>query len=192
MPYRSQHVCKLFNISQETVRVWATEFAPYLSPAATPGKNKHRFFSAQDMEVFSLVAEMKARGMAFAEIHATLQSGQRGRPPTLPPEDVQAIISSDHETRLAFEVDKLQLALLQAHEELRRNEEQLKELERIKEENIRLKAQAETAAESRQQLEALIDRLTKRIEEISLTAGREYGKGIMDALRERGDLPKKE
>ena len=97
MAYTPKHVETIFKISQETVRMWAKEFTFYLSPTATPGKNKHRFFTQEDMQVFSLVKDLKKQGMTFAEIHANLKAGQRGDPPALPPEDVQALVTTDAE-----------------------------------------------------------------------------------------------
>lgn len=172
--------------------MWAKEFASYLSPTATPGKNKHRFFTQEDMQVFSLVAELKKHGLTFAEIHANLKTGQRGDPPALPPEDVQALVTTDAELRLTHEVETLRSQLLRATEELKLARQQAQELVHTKEDNIRLSAQLESAKEYQQRLEGMIDRLNKRIEEMSISAGREYGRGVMDALARRGDLPEKD
>lgn len=180
MLYRPQHVCTLFDISQETARIWAMEFREYLSPTATPGKNKHRLFTEADMRVFSLVAELKKQGMTFEEIHAALKSGQRGDPPILPPEEVQAIVSTDRERRLAIENEYLQQALVRAQEELKQVTVIREELQQTKEQNIRLEAQIAIYKDQQERLE-------QTIRELSRELGREYAKGFTDGLREKGD-----
>lgn len=159
------------------------EFREYLSPTATPGKNKHRLFTEADMQVFSLVAELKKQGMTFEEIHAALKSGQRGDPPTLPPEEVQAIVSSDRERRLAIENEYLQQALVRAQEELKQVAAIREELQQTKEQNIRLEAQITIYKDQQERLE-------QTIRELSRELGREYAKGFTDGLREKGDKDK--
>jgi DNA-binding transcriptional MerR regulator len=175
MAYRTRHITKLFDISEETVRVWVGEFAEYLSPTATPGKHKQRVFTEADMEVLSLVSERKKQGDTFADIHLSLKNGQRGN-------------ITDRESRLAFENDHLQRMLVESQEQLKVAQRELEELHAVRDENIRLKAQLDSSQSHQERLEAMIDRLSKRIEEITMQAGREYGKGIMDALREKGEF----
>jgi DNA-binding transcriptional MerR regulator len=188
MAYRTRHITKLFDISEETVRVWVGEFAEYLSPTATPGKHKQRVFTEADMEVLSLVSERKKQGDTFADIHLSLKNGQRGNITQLPPEELDAIVSTDRESRLAFENDHLQRMLVESQEQLKVAQRELEELHAVRDENIRLKAQLDSSQSHQERLEAMIDRLSKRIEEITMQAGREYGKGIMDALREKGEF----
>jgi len=77
-----------FNISRETVRIWAKEFASYLSPTANPSKGNQRNFDDEDLSVFALIAEMKGQGNTFEDIHASLQAGQRGHVPLMNPPSV--------------------------------------------------------------------------------------------------------
>jgi len=79
--YQTKDVCDAFNISRQTVRIWATEFADYLTPGATPEKGQQRNFSDGDMAVFALVHEVKQRGGTYENAHLQLKNGQRGELP---------------------------------------------------------------------------------------------------------------
>jgi DNA-binding transcriptional MerR regulator len=79
--YTATQVAQVFNVSRETARRWANEFAAFLSPTANPEQNRQRSFSDSDMGVFALIAEMKAQGRLFEDIRAALGSGQRGSAP---------------------------------------------------------------------------------------------------------------
>jgi DNA-binding transcriptional MerR regulator len=189
MGYSSKHLELIHNVSHETVRRWAEEFAEFLSVTANPGKGKHRIFTDEDMQVLSLVAEYKDRNSTYEDIHAALRSGQRGDMPTLPPPEVQAIVLGENEKRLALELDYLKRALQEAQHEARRAEV-------IREENIKLKAQMEMTEQRvgdlKDQIEQLGAQLIKAQDEIrklSKEVGESYGKGILDALERRGDLP---
>jgi DNA-binding transcriptional MerR regulator len=185
MLYRTQHICTLYEVSPETARIWAMEFAEYLSPTATPGKNKHRLYIEEDMQVFALVVELKQQGLTFADIHAALKNGSRGAPPSLPAEAIQAIVSSDRERQLAVENEYLQRSLVKMQEELKQVVALRGELKTATEQNIRVQAQLEILRERQNQMEA-------QVRELSRELGREYIKGFTDALERRGDLPKKE
>jgi DNA-binding transcriptional MerR regulator len=74
-------VARLFDISKQSARGWSAEFGDYLSPAANPPAGHARRFDEVDLAVFALVAEMRAAGANYADIHAALASGQRGQPP---------------------------------------------------------------------------------------------------------------
>ncbi len=160
------------------------EFAKYLSPTATPGKNKHRLFTEEDMQVFSLVSELKQQGLTYEDIHAALKNGTRGKPPSLPAEDVQAIVSTDREHQLSAENEFLQRSLAKVQQELMQVSALREEMQQIKEKNIRLEAQLEIVQEREKRLE-------ETVKELSRDLGREYAKGFTDALREREDFPKK-
>ena len=139
----------------------------------------------------SLVAELKKQGMTFSEIHASLKSGQRGNPPAIDPEDVQDIVTSDSESRMALEVERLQNTLVQAREALQKAQEELKEFEAVKEAKIKLEARLENVEQERDRLQKKIDEMSRRIEEVSMQAGREYAKGFVEGLKNR-DAEKKD
>jgi hypothetical protein len=89
---------------------------------------------------------------------------------------------------LSFENEHLQQQLIETESQLKRAMLELEEMRQIRDENIRLKAQIESSKDHESRLQGLIDRLTQRIEDLTLQAGREYGRGIMDTLREQGHL----
>ena len=74
-----------FNVSRETIRIWAKEFANYLSPGANPSKGNQRNFSADDLPIFALISDLKGQGQTYEDIHAALSSGQRGAVPLSSP-----------------------------------------------------------------------------------------------------------
>jgi len=196
--YSSRHTATIFGVALETIRNWADEFQDYLSPTATPGHGKHRMYSFEDLKVFSLVADLKKQGMTYSDIHASLRNGQRGQPPALPPDEVQALVVGDQERRLSLEVDYLQRSLIRAQQELDEARTALKEAAQIKEEKIRLETRLESeqkrVEEKEQHIQALKEDLTtaqRRIEELLRESGQQYAQGLMDALERRGDLPKK-
>lgn len=99
MSYTTQEVSALYSVTIETARTWAKEFADYLSPTANPGHNKTRQFSIEDMQVFSLVRQLRNEGRTMEEIHVALQNGERGREPELDSGDVRAIVAQEAEKR---------------------------------------------------------------------------------------------
>lgn len=76
--FSTSQVAKRFGVADQTVKNWAAEFAPYLSPTATPEPGKKRAFTVDDVAVFALVHELVGRGRDVAAAHAALQAGQRG------------------------------------------------------------------------------------------------------------------
>lgn len=85
----ASYVLELFDISRETVRQWAAEFADYLSPGANPGDRLPRLFTDDDMRVLALVSQMKDEGKRYADVHAALRNGQRAEPPDKPAAQVE-------------------------------------------------------------------------------------------------------
>lgn len=76
--FTNKDISQKFGVSREAARQWAKEFEMYLSPSATPMPGAQRNYTADDLAVFALVANMKAAGKHTPEIHAALKSGQRG------------------------------------------------------------------------------------------------------------------
>lgn len=195
--YSSRHTATIFGVALETIRNWADEFQDYLSPTATPGRGKHRMYTFEDLSVFSLVADLKKQGMTYTDIHASLRNGQRGQPPALPPEEIQALVVGDQERRLSLEVEYLQRSLIRAQQELDEARTALKEATQIKEEKIRLETRLDAEQQRIEDKERQIQELKgelgsaqRRIEELLRESGQQYAKGLMDALERRGDLPK--
>ena len=187
MQYRSSHVATIYGISTHTVGTWSGEFAEYLSPTANPGKKKQRLFSNEDMRVFSLVSQLQQQGMTFTEIHANLKSGARGDEPDVEPSDVQSIVSSEAETRLALDNERLKMALIDAQGALNKAQVDLAKMREVEDENIRLRTQLEAEREAKnsneERLEKQIEQLQKEIKELALQAGHEYAKGFVDGIK---------
>jgi DNA-binding transcriptional MerR regulator len=191
MAYTTHQLAVFYNVTKETVRNWTTEFGEYLSPLTRPGKNKSRQYTTQDAEVMSLVAEMKQRGLSYADIHASLRSGARGRAPDVPPEELQLIATSDTADQLALQVQQLQHALAATRAQLEQAQRDAASVSALREEKTRLetaleytKAELSTSQEQLQEARAKIEQLSRQL-------GEEYARGVLETLERRGDLPKK-
>ena len=188
MQYRARDVSALYNVTPQTVGVWSSEFAEFLSPTANPGHKKKRLFTHEDMAVLDLVAQMRDQGANTDEIYSSLKAGSRGNTPAIQPNEVQAIVGAAHESRLSLENERLQQALLVAKNELERAKKDLERLDEVEKQNIRLEVQLETERQTKQEiftlLKAQVDDLTKRNEDLSLRAGTEYARGFVDGIRE--------
>ena len=182
-------VATLHGITTENARQWAIEFAPYLSPTATPGDRQKRVFTDEDMAVFDLVAKGKKERRTFEDIHAALLAGQRGVAPQLPPADIQALSLVAGDRRLVAQVDRLNMLLAVRSEELERLKAELEAAKEAQQEAAQLKAKVEYLEADRDQLKAEAKALTDRVEALAERAGREYAKGYVDALKEaqKGD-----
>lgn len=119
--YTPKQVAALFNCQRETVRRWAMEFEAYLSPTASPGKNRDRSYTDSDLAVFALVSQMKAEGKLFTDIHASLANGSRGIAPQY------AIVPTESErvTLLQSRITELEASLLKKDGQLELYERQL-------------------------------------------------------------------
>ena len=116
MNYSTNHLKTLFRVSHTTIQNWCEEFADYLSPAARPEKGRKRTFNDADLAVFALVNELGkgGAGMTFEDIHAMLQTGQRGEIP---------------DTESALVTAALPVALVAARQRVAALETQLAELQ---------------------------------------------------------------
>ena len=142
--YTLDSIAALFNTSRENARRWALEFKEYLSENANPPEHRKRLLNDDDLAVFSLIAEMKAQGRIFTDIHAALSAGRRGAVPANPSAVVPA-----NATRLA----KLQSDVNRLTEALQVTMDETKEL---RGENKALRDELEAAKNK-------IDRLNREI-----------------------------
>ncbi|MBZ0298299.1 MAG: hypothetical protein K8J31_01080, partial [Anaerolineae bacterium] len=142
----------------------------------------------EDMAVLDLVAQMRNQGAMSDEIHASLKVGTRGDAPVIQPNEVQAIVGAEHESRLSLENERLQQALLIARNELEKARKDLERLDEVEKKTIRLEAQLESERQAKQEiitlLKAQVEEMTKRNEDLSLRAGTEYARGFVDGFRE--------
>ncbi len=132
LTYTTTQAATVFGVSGETIRTWAGEFDDYLSPTARPGEGKTRLFTSTDMGVFALVKQFKTMGKTFKDCHAALGSGQRGEPPTLQPEELNAVVAGETEKRYILQIEHLRGQLEQATAELVHMRE-------VRDENIQLR-----------------------------------------------------
>ena len=104
-------------------------------------------------------------------------------PPEIEPEQVQAIVSTDAETKLALENNRLKTALVEAKTALQKAETDLVRLREVEDKTIRLEAHLEAERTARQQLadqqeihrkelHSQIALLQEQIKELALQAGR--------------------
>ena len=189
--YSNRQTAALFGVSLETIRNWAYEFNEHLSPTANPGKGKHRLYSQDDLEVFALANELKNQGRTYADIHVALQNGQRGYPPNLAPDEVQAIVVNEQERRLSTEIEVLQRTVIQLKRELDQAEAKVKRADELWAANIKLETLTATQQQRIDELKEQLEKARERIETLLEESGKQYARGIMDALGQRGDLPQK-
>lgn len=189
--YRAREVATIYNVTTQTIGVWAREFAEYLTPSANPGSRKMRLFTKDDMRVLSLVSSLQGKGLTFEEIHANLKTGARGELPNIEPEEALEITARDIDDRLSIEVSRLKAALIDAQMALKNAQEDLARLREVEDENIRLRTQLEDERASKEtlerQLQNQIDTLTQKIEELALKTGQEYAKGFEEGWSRRGN-----
>jgi DNA-binding transcriptional MerR regulator len=159
-------------VNQETIRTWAKEFGNYLSNRAKPAKGKHRAFTREDIETFSLVADLKDNGLRFEDIHANLESGQRGIFPATARDN--PLVGMDAELALQ--------KIKNLERQLELSNQQLQVLRTVQDENIRLSTRLEDAETERERLETQIAELTTAIQTLSIKAGEQYARGYVDGL----------
>ncbi len=142
--YTASQVAQVFKTARETIRNWAIEFENELSPQANPGGGRQRAFSESDLEIIALISEMKGQGKLYADIHAALANGQRGRVP----EEASAIVPADtpRPTQLQARVNFLEAQIAAANESSQRD-----------------KAQIELLTRQLEEAQAKVDRLNREI-----------------------------
>src|SRR5688572_12395482 len=129
--YSTMQAATFFNVSLETIRYRIQSFEQYLSPSAKPGTGKTRRLTIDDMRVLSLVHDMRDQGKDFQDIHIALQAGQRGVAPSELPQQLSALLDS-------AEKERLELQLAHYQEQVFSLQEQLRDSELLRTENIQL------------------------------------------------------
>lgn len=76
MIYTTGTTASLLNLSRETIRTYAEEFARHLSNLSNPGASKHRQFTEDDLKVLAVVTKFKRYGKTYHEIHEALDNGE--------------------------------------------------------------------------------------------------------------------
>jgi DNA-binding transcriptional MerR regulator len=96
-------IAPLFQVNEQTVRRWCTEFAKYLSPPASPSKGSKRIFNEDDLSVFALIFAMGNDGFRYDSIHSALANGERGEIPS-----TSDLVPTDIKSRLELQVTALE------------------------------------------------------------------------------------
>lgn len=78
--YSSSDMQRRFNVSGETLRQWSMRARRWLSPGANPTGGSHRRFSFSDLEVLTLISELRSQNAKWEGIAERLESGERGVP----------------------------------------------------------------------------------------------------------------
>ena len=171
--YSTGQAAEMLGVTNETIRIWSREFDRHLSPGANPVKGRHRTFTRTDIEVLALVADLKNEGLRLEDIHANLESGQRG----IFPEVVEDSPLSGMNAQIALQtIRNLETQLVEANQEL-------EDLRTVRDENIRLQNTVSMSREQIDKLENRIEALTTKIEELSIKAGEQYARGYVDGLK---------
>ena len=127
----------MFDITEQTVKAWSSEFASYLSPTATPSKGKKRRFTRSDLEVFALVAEYRNKALSFEEIGAALRANQRGDVPAIADElavvnpTTMVMTLKNQMMALQMQIAELQADRSEAEGQVKLLKEQLAEKENL-------------------------------------------------------------
>lgn len=195
--YGTRHVEMLLNVSHETVRRWAQEFQSYLSTTSQPGKNRDRRFTTEDVQVLSLVKQLRGEGMSIPEIHTAIKNGQRGEMPTITPDEVRQLATSEHETALSLEVSRLQQLVISLSNQLDTAKEAAAAAEELKIQNATLATKLEATTQNLNNAQERIGELSKQlteavqeIKDLSKQLGQEYARGIIEGLDKRRDDPR--
>lgn len=149
----TRDVADLFEVSHQTVKVWARKFADYLSATARPETGKRRVFVSSDLEVFALIKDYTGRGYTFEDAGLALASGQRGIIPeaagaieTVPPAALVIKLRADI-TALTEELQRATQASYQKDGQIillrELLEDREKKIERLMRENAKLSVQLE-------------------------------------------------
>lgn len=168
--YNTTQVAAAFSVSLETIRLWCHEFQRHLSHRANPGHRQKRAFTEEDLEVLSLVAELKAEGFTYPNIHAALDNGERGKVPIiLHSEESDALILQETERRLALQIKQLESQLAAAKAENERLKEELSQmkskLEATQQQSFKHEVRAELLNEQ-------VEKLERRVKELLDERGR--------------------
>lgn len=126
----------LLNVNAQTLRRWAKDYAPFLSPGANPPKGQTRVFDTHDQRVFLFISELRAVGQTNHEIQAALER-ERDREyeglPLLPPDwgntdTVELGIAQARASEIA-RMASMQIQLQHITERLQEAQERVKVLE---------------------------------------------------------------
>lgn len=194
MAFTTADLAAYYQYTPQTIRVWAAEFAEFLSVTATPQDGKNRRYTADDLTVFALIAEMKGRAATFEEIHAALKAGQRGDPPDLDEKDLQLLNATAGEKKVSLELVAQQRVIVELREQLNQAQADAAKYHEAEKQIVRLERDIEHLQKiegEKTQLKAELKEAQARIEQLIREAGEQYTKGVLETLERVGQLPQK-
>lgn len=166
--YTTRHAARLYGVkTEQTIRNWIREFAPYFSAQASPGRGTDLLLSAEDMSVLHLIGSMREDRRPVEEIHASLGAGQRGDKPEYTPDQLEALSRGDLESYLSTQLNVLKLEL----EEAARERDELRTIVRpLQDDKIRWETEKEgmeaQLQEMRNQMQQSAERERQLLREI--------------------------
>ena len=187
--FTSGQVAALFQITTETVRVWAQEFAEFLSPDANPGGKRNRRFDEDDLTVFALVSDLKTIGKTFQDAHVALSNGQRGVFPEVS-DRALAVLDAKDKHAIAVQVERLQNELEAVRLERDQLLDKLNEHREMEIENARLKSERDSEKRRAEVAEGRVEELTNRLIELQMESGQARGElaAMLRILKMRGEM----
>ena len=180
MAYTTNDISVLFHVSQETIRNWTREFAGYFSVTANPEVGRTRIYTEDDLKVIDLIYKMREDSRPYEEIHASLQTGERGSGPGISPEELRSMVTGEMEKQLSLEIQMLRRHLIVA-------EEKVKEFDDLKAMNIRLEAEKEAEKRRADELILRLQETQAKLESLFREVGKAYHEGYIDALKNKRD-----
>lgn len=104
--YNVNEVANHFRVTSQTIYRWTEDCKNFMSDLAHPDKKgKQYFYTSDDMEVFSLLDEMRNTGRTTQEIIEALAKGERGKFTELnTPKDITVSEEQAFELRDRFEL----------------------------------------------------------------------------------------
>jgi DNA-binding transcriptional MerR regulator len=143
------------NVSAEIIRKWCIEFERHLSPQANPGANRTRTLSAEDIHILSIVSERRNTGISYESIHAELQTNVSSLREAIDMDDEEELNPAIVNDQLSFMLARYEM--LQS--ELQTSRQRLEELQKYREDNIRVQVQLEMERNRAEKAEETIHEL---------------------------------
>lgn len=187
--YTSGQVAALFQVTTETIRLWAQEFAQFLSVSANPGGSRSRRFVEEDLSVLALIAEFRSLGKNFDDIQVALANGQRGTLPQVSMDKLATLNSQDVQV-ITAQVQRLQIELRHVQEERDALLQKLATLHELEIEKARLQSERDAEKRRADQAEARVQELTDRLIALQMETGQARGElaAMLRVLKMRGEL----
>lgn len=176
----------VFGVVEQTIRNWSKEFKAYMSPTATIGGGRTRYFTIEDMRIFALVAQMTEDGYHYDDVLLSLANGQQGDLPAVlvPPETALALRSSETYQKLERITQQL-MEITQQRDEALATMRQLENRNILLEEQLRAKNQrAEELAGEVQKQDTKIEDLLRELARLNQEIGNSYSKGLLEGIQQ--------